>query len=48
MLLRTEQISAGQVRLWDGVMVPVSRILDRVLFHRFGKNVLAVWRRSGA
>ncbi len=48
LLLRTEQISAGQVRLWDGVMVPVSRVLDRVLFHGFGKSVLAVWSRSGA
>ncbi len=46
LLLRSEQISAGQVRLWDGVMVPVSRVLDRLLFHRFGKSVLAVWCRN--
>jgi SAM-dependent methyltransferase len=47
LLLRSEQISAGQVRLWDGAMVPVSRVLDRLLFRRFGKTALAVWRRNG-
>jgi SAM-dependent methyltransferase len=46
LLLRSEQIAAGQVRLWDGFMVPVSRVLDRVLLRRFGKSVLAVWRRN--
>ena len=46
LLLRSEQISPGQVRLWDGVLVPVSRVLDRLLFYRFGKSILAVWCRS--
>jgi SAM-dependent methyltransferase len=45
-LLRSEQISSGQVKLWDGAMIPVSRMLDPLLFHRFGKSILAAWRRN--
>jgi SAM-dependent methyltransferase len=45
LLLRTSQISLGQVRLWDGFMVPVSRVVDPLLLRRFGKSVLAVWQK---
>ena len=45
-LLRSEQISSGQVKLWDGAMIPVSRVLDPLLFHRFGKSILAAWQRN--
>ena len=48
LLLRRTQISAGQVRLWDGGLVPLSRRLDRWLGFRLGKSLLAVWRRTGA
>ncbi|HLB98623.1 MAG TPA: class I SAM-dependent methyltransferase [Acetobacteraceae bacterium] len=48
LVLRRTQISAGQVRLWDGGLVPLSRRLDRWLGFRFGKSLLAVWRAVGA
>ena len=48
LLLRRTQISAGQVRLWDGGLVPLSRRLDRWLGFRLGKSLLAVWRRTDA
>jgi SAM-dependent methyltransferase len=48
LVLRRTQISAGQVRLWDGGLVPLSRRLDRWLGFRFGKSLLAVWRLAGA
>jgi SAM-dependent methyltransferase len=48
LVLRRTQISAGQVRLWDGGLVPLSRRLDRWLGFRFGKSLLAVWRRADA
>ena len=48
LLLRAEQMSPGQLRLWDGLMVPVSRVLDRLLFYHFGKSILAVWSKCGA
>lgn len=47
-VLRAERMSPGQVAVWDGALVPVSRVLDGMLGHRLGKSLLAVWRRVGA
>lgn len=44
-LLRQALPTPAQIRLWDGVMVPLSGLFDRLLCGRFGKSVLAVWRR---
>jgi len=48
LVLRRARITAGQIRLWDGGLVPLSRRLDRWLGFRFGKSLLAVWRRADA
>ena len=45
-LLRQSLPSARQLRLWDRVMVPASRVLDPVLGRRFGRSVLAVYERA--
>lgn len=47
-LLRRRMPSAGQLRFWDRVMVPVSRVLDRLTLHRLGKSVLGIWRKEEA
>ena len=44
LVLRQEQMTAWQLRLWDGVLVPLSRRLDRWLGFRCGRSLLAVWR----
>jgi 2-polyprenyl-3-methyl-5-hydroxy-6-metoxy-1,4-benzoquinol methylase len=46
LLLRTAMPSRGQVLLWDRLMVPMSRIADPLLFHKLGKSVVSIWRRS--
>jgi len=46
LFLRTAHPSAGQIRVWDRMMVPVSRILDPMLGYRFGKTVIAVFSRA--
>jgi SAM-dependent methyltransferase len=48
LVLRRERMTAGQLRLWDGVLVPLSRRLDRWLGFRCGKSLLAVWHRVDA
>lgn len=45
--LRSERPSPAQIRTWDTLMVPLSRVLDPCLGHRWGKSVVAVWTRSG-
>ena len=46
LLLRTANPTAGQIQLWDRIMVPLSRLIDPLLGYRFGKTVVAVWLRA--
>ncbi len=43
-LLSTPLPSKRQITLWDRLLVPISRVLDRATAYRFGKTVVAVWR----
>jgi hypothetical protein len=47
-LLHASVPSERQIRMWDGCLVPISRMLDRWTFHRFGKTVVAVWSRTAS
>lgn len=47
LLLRRALPTPAQIRTWDGFLVPLSGVLDRLLLGRFGKSVLVVWRRTG-
>ena len=35
-----------QILLWDGILVPISRVSDRFTFHQFGRSILAIWKKS--
>ncbi len=41
--LRRALPSPWQLSFWDRLCIPLSRIVDYVLFGNFGKSVLAVW-----
>ncbi|SEA73658.1 bifunctional 2-polyprenyl-6-hydroxyphenol methylase/3-demethylubiquinol 3-O-methyltransferase UbiG [Variovorax sp. YR216] len=45
-VLRSGTPSLKQVKLWDGLMVPMSRLLDKVLMHRIGKSIVFVLRKG--
>jgi hypothetical protein len=45
-LLAAALPSPRQIAVWDRVLVPISRSLDRAAGHKFGKTVVAVWRPS--
>ncbi len=45
-LLRQSMPTKGQLHIWDQWIVPVSRVLDRLLLHSVGKSVVAVWRKT--
>lgn len=46
LFLKSEMPSRRQIALWDGVMVPLSRLLDPVLHYSVGKSVLGVWQKK--
>jgi hypothetical protein len=43
--LRQSMPNASQIALWDRYMVPISRWLDPLFFHLFGKSIMAVWQK---
>jgi SAM-dependent methyltransferase len=47
LFLRQSMPTKAQLRIWDGWVVPVSRVLDRCLFNSVGKSIVGVWRRGG-
>jgi 2-polyprenyl-3-methyl-5-hydroxy-6-metoxy-1,4-benzoquinol methylase len=44
LLLNRRMPTAAQIKTWDGVLVPCSRLLDPLLLGTVGKSVLGVWR----
>jgi len=45
LVLRQSMPTAQQLKFWDGMLVPVSRIVDPLLGYRLGKSVVAIWNR---
>jgi ubiquinone/menaquinone biosynthesis C-methylase UbiE len=46
LLLRQKYPTLKQVLFWDRWMIPVSRMTDKLFFHRFGKSIIAVWQKE--
>lgn len=44
-LLKDQHPSVKQIRIWDGIMIPGSKVLDRLFFRRVGKTILGIWSR---
>jgi 2-polyprenyl-3-methyl-5-hydroxy-6-metoxy-1,4-benzoquinol methylase len=45
-VLKESMPSARQIAFWDNVLIPLSRALDPLLFHKVGKSVLGVWQKA--
>ena len=43
LLLRASMPTDGQMKFWDRMLVPVSRVIDPVLARSIGKSVVAIW-----
>ena len=44
LLLRQSMPTKAQLRFWDHWIVPISRVLDKLLLYSVGKTIIAVWR----
>ena len=47
LLLRQSMPTLNQIRTWDGLMVPLSRVLDPAMSYWAGKSVLCIWKKLG-
>jgi SAM-dependent methyltransferase len=43
--LKQSMPTRQQLHVWDSFIVPVSRVMDRLLLHSVGKTIVAVWRK---
>ena len=48
LVLKSAMPTPQQIDIWDRMMVPCSRVVDRALGYMLGKSVLGVWRRSSS
>jgi SAM-dependent methyltransferase len=46
--LRSIMPTSGQIRIWDRVLIPVSRVLDPIIANSYGKSVVVVWSKEHA
>ena len=46
LLLKSSCPTPRQIAVWDKMVVPLSRVVDRLLCYNFGKSVVGVWRRG--
>lgn len=44
-LLKQSYPKIKQIKFWDSVMIPLSRISDWLLLHSMGKSVLGIWKK---
>lgn len=45
LLVRASMPKPAQIKLWDTVIVPISRTIDPVVARYFGRSAVIVWRR---
>ncbi|WP_242919877.1 class I SAM-dependent methyltransferase [Pontibacter liquoris] len=46
LLLHQQNPTAKQVAFWDKVIVPLSKLTDKVFFHAFGKSLIGIYKRK--
>lgn len=45
LFLRQSMPTKAQLRFWDRMVIPISRVVDRCLFGSAGKTIVGIWRR---
>lgn len=45
LLLKQSMPTLRQILFWDRCLVPVSRVLDRLILHGMGKSILGIWTK---
>lgn len=46
LFLKQNYPSEKQIQTWDKLMIPVSKWMDKIFFHSFGKSILGIWRKG--
>lgn len=46
LLLRSSQPSTRQLAFWDQILIPISRITDRILQYQLGRSILIIYKKD--
>lgn len=44
-LLKQSMPTLGQIHFWDKRVIPVSRVVDPLVRHAFGRSIIGIWQR---
>ena len=45
LLLKQSYPTLKQIKFWDNYIVPISRVMDKILFYSVGKTVVGIWQK---
>jgi len=45
LIMKSSMPTKNQILFWDRVLVPVSKVLDRIFRFKVGKSILAIWQK---
>lgn len=45
LVLRQLYPKPSQIRFWDCFLIPISKIIDKVFFHSFGKSLILIYKK---
>ena len=46
LILKKPIPSAGNIKMWDNFMIPLSKLIDPLILRSFGKSLIAVWQKE--
>lgn len=46
LFLKQSAPKLSQIRFWDGTVVPLSRVFDKLVLHSFGRSLMAIAKRE--
>ncbi|MDW8220372.1 MAG: class I SAM-dependent methyltransferase [Bacteroidota bacterium] len=44
LFLKQDQPTPKQIEFWDSVMIPIARVVDRLLRYNLGRSVIVIWQ----
>ena len=45
-ILRQSEPKYGQILFWDRIVIPLSKIIDKLVNYSFGKSLIGVWKNE--
>jgi predicted SAM-dependent methyltransferase len=44
-IIKSSAVTRGNVHMWDSFLIPISRVVDPLIFRAFGKTLVGIWEK---